>query len=132
MARSYALLARAILERAAEDYIDLTAGFVEPTIDCNLTEIDEFVHSEFFGTLTKVDPDYFIRLLKEKASAMVATHTVGRDKNGRGWFVRPIGKPRPDRVVLYPTQKQALFEAARLSGLTFRELMKIRKRDGVR
>lgn len=64
---AYENLANAIIEKACDDYIRLeTTGFYDTCRKPNTLEIIRFFHSQWYKELTKVDPDYLIRVLDEK------------------------------------------------------------------
>ena len=42
----------------------------------NKAVLEQFFHSEYYGLLTKVDPEYLMRKIKEKADSMVLIYTV--------------------------------------------------------
>ena len=67
----YTLLIEAIIKRAAQDYFDLLAGFILPTNDCNVPEIEAFFHSQYYAAMTRVNPDYILDKIKEEAAKMV-------------------------------------------------------------
>ena len=49
-----------IVEQAVDDYFSLLAGFITPTTDCNIVELERFFYSDWFSVLCKLEPDYII------------------------------------------------------------------------
>lgn len=58
-----------IIERAVNDYRDLLMHKRPPQSDCNIRELENFFHSEWFALLTdyKIDPDWLIKTIREQA-----------------------------------------------------------------
>ena len=132
---NYQLLANAIVEQAADDYLDLLAGFVK-TVDeqdrkAQIDSLRKFFLSGYYSLLTEVDGAYLMRKLNEKAKTMVIVYTVAHEKGSHFWYVC---KPGEENVPLSPrwkTKKRALRKAAEMQGLDLRDYMKVRKRDGI-
>jgi len=120
----------AIVKQATEDYVDLQAGFISPTANCNIRELTRFFHSYWFELLCDIEPDYLIRLLERKAATMVLKYTISKQKNSNRYYVREVGskEPVPDTL---GTKKRALHKAAELNGLDYKDYMRVRRRDGV-
>ena len=55
----YQALANAIIEQAVKDYR-------RTNNERELQEIERFFHSNWFGTLSKIDPEYLIRQLRKE------------------------------------------------------------------
>lgn len=131
----YQLLANAIVQQAADDYFNILAGFnVSPPENVpgrtNKEVLEQFFHSEYYGLLTKVDPEYLMRKIKEKADSMVLIYTVGKEKGSSRYFVCRVGESTP-LTQSYTTKKKALHKAAEMQDLNYKTYMKIRRRDGV-
>jgi hypothetical protein len=66
-------LANAIVEQAAKDYVDALRRIKKnPRNKAAMgeaMELENFFHSGWYGLLTKVDPDYLIRRLREKVTS---------------------------------------------------------------
>ena len=56
-----------IVEQAVDDYLSLLAGFIVPTTNCNLAELERFFYSDWFSVLCKLEPEFIIENLKRKA-----------------------------------------------------------------
>ena len=63
-----------IVEQAVDDYFSLLAGFITPTTDCNIAELERFFYSDWFSVLCELEPDYIIENLKRKAKKMILDH----------------------------------------------------------
>ena len=66
--KDFTLLIEAIIKRAAQDYFDLLAGFILPTNDCNVAEIEAFFRSDYFAPMSRIDPDYIMERIREEAA----------------------------------------------------------------
>ena len=78
MEKYYVELANAIITQAAEDYIYLLRTGKECvnrgrycSFMVNKRELEKFFYSKYFAILTTIDPDYFIRLMKEAAQRKI-------------------------------------------------------------
>ena len=60
-----------IVEQAVDDYFSLLAGFITPTTDCNIAELERFFYSDGFSVLCKLEPEFIIENLKRKAVAVI-------------------------------------------------------------
>lgn len=92
----YHLLANAIVKQPADDYIQLRTGIgssrpLPP--ECNLREIQEFVYSQWFGTLSDVSPDYLMEQLRKKVQRMRLLYTVSKEPAGRKYYVHKVDEP---------------------------------------
>lgn len=96
----------------------------------NKEVLEQFSHSEYYGLLTKVDPEYLMRKIKEKADSMVLIYTVGKEKGSSRYYVCKVDDPTP-LTPAYSTKKKALHKAAEMQDLDYKTYMKIRRRDGV-
>ena len=128
----YTLLIEAIIKRAAWDYFDLLAGFIVPTNDCNIAEIEAFFHSQYYAAMTRVNPDYIMDKIKEEARKMVLEYTVAKEKGSSQYYVCRVGKEKTPLSHNYSTKKKALHKAAEMQGLDYDLYMKIRRRDWVK
>lgn len=132
---NYQLLANAIVEQAADDYLDLIAGFAK-TVDkkdrkAQISSLRKFFLSDWYNFLTDVDGEYLVKKLEEKAETMVLRYTIAHEKGSSLWYVC---KPGEENVPLSPrwkTKKRALRKAAEMQGLDLRDYMRVRKRDGI-
>lgn len=43
-----------IVEQAVDDYLSLLAGFIVPTTNCNLAELERFFYSDWFSVFMQV------------------------------------------------------------------------------
>lgn len=64
-------LAKAIIKQAAKDYLYVVKA-VKRQKDARAAlkkalEIEAFLHSRWYGTLTQIDPDYLIERLRKEA-----------------------------------------------------------------
>jgi hypothetical protein len=121
----------AIVEQAANDYIDLLAGFAVPTTECNVSELLKFFRSDWYGMLCKIDPEYLIENLERKAKKMVLKYTISKEKGSHRFYVHTVDDPAPIPGT-YGNKKQALHKAAKLNDLDFKDYMRVRRRDGVK
>jgi hypothetical protein len=68
----YENLANAIIVQAASDYTAALRRIKKnprnKTAMSEAMELERFFHSEWYGALTSVDPDYLIRRLREKVA----------------------------------------------------------------
>lgn len=131
----YHLLANAIVKQAADDYIQLRTGIgssrpLPP--ECNLREIQEFVYSQWFGTLSDVSPDYLMEQLRKKVQRMRLLYTVSKEPAGRRYYVHKVDEPHKPIPDSYSTKRDALGRAAELQGLTFKIYMQIRRKAGAK
>lgn len=127
----YSALTNAIIKRAAIDYFNLLAGFMEPQSDCNIPEIEAFFRSDYYGTMTTLDAEYLIRRLKEGAAKMVLEYTVSKEKGSSQYYVCRVGEEKTPLTRRYTTKKKALHKAAEMQGIDYKDYMRIRRRDGV-
>lgn len=71
--KNYEALANAIVLQAANDYREVSRILAEHPNDrsarCKKTHLLRFFRSEWFGTLTKIEPEYLIRRLNKEAAA---------------------------------------------------------------
>ena len=125
----YTLLIEAIIKRAAWDYFDLLAGFVLPTNDCNIPEIEAFFHSQYYAAMTRVNPDYILDKIKEEAAKMVLEYTAVKEKGSSQYYVCRVGEEKTPLSRRYSTKKKALHKAAEMQGIDYDLYMKIRRRD---
>ena len=121
----------AIVEQAATDYVDLLAGFVVPSADCNVDEIRKFFHSDWYNLLCNIDPEYLIENLERKAKKMVLKYTISKEKGSHRYYVHSVDDPTPIPNT-YGNKKQALHKAARLNDLDYKDYMRVRRRDGTK
>lgn len=67
----YQALANAIIEQAVKDYRDALSRLKRhPDSRAAMEEameIERFFHSQWFGVLTQIDPDYLIKRLRKEA-----------------------------------------------------------------
>lgn len=119
-----------IVEQAVDDYFSLLAGFITPTTNCNITELERFFYSDWFSVLCKLEPDYIIENLKRKAKKMILKYTVSKQKGSSRYYVHEVGSKEPIPGTL-GTKKQALHRAAKMNDLDYKDYMKVRRRDGV-
>ncbi len=128
----YMILANAIVKRAADDYFELLADIMPVPIppNCNLAEIERFFHSEWYDVLCKVDPDYLIRKLKEKAKKMKLEYVVAKERGSNRYYVHRVGEPYKAIPDSHGAKKRALRMAAKLQGLEYKAYMQLRRRDG--
>jgi hypothetical protein len=101
------------VEQAVDDYFSLLAGFITPTTNCNITELERFFYSDWFSILCKLEPDYIIENLKRSR-----------------YYVHEVGNKEPIPGTL-GTKKQALHRAAKMNDLDYKDYMRVRRRDGV-
>lgn len=132
---NYQLLANAIVEQAADDYFCLVAGFTKTKNEADrkdkINALQKFFLSDWYSLLTKVDEEYLMRKLNEKAETMVIVYTVAHEKGSSLWYVC---KPGEENVPLSPrwkTKKRALRKAAEMQGLDLIDYIRVRKRDGI-
>lgn len=128
----FTFLIEAIIKRAAQDYFDLLAGFILPTTDCNIAEIEAFFHSDYYASMTRLDPDYIMERIKEEAAKMVLEYTVAKEKGSSQYYVCRVGEERTPLTRRYTTKKKALHKAAEMQGLDYKLYMQIRRRDCVK
>ena len=128
----YTLLIEAIIKRAAQDYFDLLAGFILPTNDCNIAEIEAFFHSQYYAAMTRVNPDYILDRIKEEAAKMVLEYTVAKEKGSSQYYVCRVGEEKTPLSSRYSTKKKALHKAAEMQGVDYELYMKLRRRDCVK
>lgn len=77
----YENLANAIVASAAKDYIKLYKRYLRrPALGypSELSSLEKFFYSGWYHTLTDVDSDYMVRLLKEKAQREFDGKSSGR------------------------------------------------------
>ena len=132
---NYQLLANAIVEQAADDYLDLLAGFAT-TVDekdrkAQISSLRKFFLSDWYDLLTKVDGEWLMRKLEEKAETMVLRYTVAHEKGSSLWYVCRPGEENIPLSNRWKTKKRALRKAAEMNGLELKDYMKVRKRDGI-
>ena len=109
-----------IVEQAVDDYLSLLAGFIVPTTNCNLAELERFFYSDWFSVLCKLEPEFIIESLKRKAKKMILKYTVSKQKGSKEPIPGTLG-----------TKKQALHRAAKMNDLDYKDYMRVRRRDGV-
>ena len=131
----YQLLANAIVEQAADDYFCLVAGFVK-TIDeqdrkAQIDSLRKFFLSDWYERLTKVDGEYLMRKLNEKAETMVIVYTVAQEKGSPLWYVCKPGEEDIPLSRRWKSKKRALRKAAEMQNIDLRDYMRVRKRDGI-
>lgn len=127
----FTYLIEAIIKQAAEDYFELLAGFIVPTNDCNLAEIEAFFNSMYYAAMTRIDPDYLMDKIKEEASKMVLEYTVSKEKGSSQYYVCRVGEEKTPLTPRFTTKKKALHKAAEMQGIAYELYMKIRRRDCV-
>lgn len=125
-------LTHAIIAKAAEDYFNLLAGFIPPRSNCNVTEIEAFFHSDFYGLMTNIDCEYLMRKIKEEAAKMVLEYTVSKEKGSSQYYVCLVGEENTPLSRRCTTKKKALHKAAEMQGIEYKQYMRIRRRDGVK
>lgn len=128
---NYHNLANAVIVKAAEDYLNLIAGFtnrVGHDYDMEKQSLLHFFHSPWYHLLTDVKGDYIISELDRKARSMILRYTVAKDETGR-WYVcnvdskdRPLTKSWKDKSV-------ALHHAAEMQDTDYTMYQKIRIRE---
>lgn len=91
-----------IVEQAVDDYFSLLAGFITPTTDCNITELEK---------------------------KMILKYTVSKQKGSSRYYVHEVGSKEPIPGTL-GTKKQALHRAAKMNDLDYKDYMRVRRRDG--
>ena len=128
---NFTFLIEAIIVRAAEDYFDLLAGFIQPTNNCNIAEIEAFFYSDYYAAMTRVDPDLILNRIKEEAAKMVLEYTVSKEKGSSQYYVCRVGEENVPLSRRYTTKKKALHKAAEMQGVAYDLYMKIRRRDCV-
>lgn len=79
-----------IVEQAVDDYFSLLAGFITPTTNCNIRELERFFYSDWFSILCKLEPDYIIENLKRKAKKMILKYTVSKQKGSSRYYVHEV------------------------------------------
>lgn len=121
----------AIVKQAADDYVDIKAGFVLETSECNLRELNHFFQSDWYESLCKIAPDYLIKELERKIKNMVLKYTIAKEKGSSRYYVHKVDNPSPIPDT-YGTKKQALHIAAKLNELPYRDYMKVRRKAGVK
>jgi len=128
----YQLLANAVVQQAADDYFQLLAGIMPIPIPPTLTidEVERFFHSDWFPMLTKVDPGYLMRKLKEKTDKMKLEYVVSKERGSSQYYVHKVGEPHQPVPGSYGAKKRALRMAAKLQGLEYKAYMQLRRRDG--
>jgi len=119
-----------IVEKAIDDYFCLLAGFIAPTEDCNLGELERFFLSDWFSMLCTLDSDFIMDNLKRKAKKMILKYTVSKQKGSSRYYVHEVDCKEPIPGTL-GTKKQALHRAAKLNDLDYKDYMRVRRRDGV-
>lgn len=122
-----------IVEQAIDDYLSILAGFIVPTTDCNLAELERFFYSDWFSVLCKLEPEFIIESLKRKAKKMILKYTVSKQKGSSRYYVHEVGSKEPIHGTL-GTKKQALHRAAKMNDLDYKDYkdyMRVRRRDGV-
>lgn len=129
----YINLANAIVKQAADDYFELLAGIMAPSIpvNYNLVKIERFFHSDWYDLLCQIDPDYLIRRLKEEAEKMKLEYVVAKERGNNRYYVHKVGEPCKAIPDSYGTKKRALRLAAKLQGLEYKAYMQLRRKDGV-
>ena len=111
-----------IVEQAVDDYLSLLAGFIVPTTNCNLAELERFFYSDWFSVLCKLEP--------RKAKKMILKYIVSKQKGSSRYYVHEVGSKEPIPGTL-GTKKQALHRAAKMNDLDYKDYMRVRRRDGV-
>ena len=81
-----------IVEQAVDDYLSLLAGFIVPTTNCNLAELERFFYSDWFSVLCKLEPEFIIENLKRKAKKMILKYTVSKQKGSSRYYVHEVGR----------------------------------------
>lgn len=84
-----------IVEQAVDDYLSLLAGFIVPTTNCNLAELERFFYSDWFSVLCKLEPEFIIENLKRKAKKMILKYTVSKQKGSSRYYVHEVGSKEP-------------------------------------
>ena len=125
------ILIEATIKKAAEDYFDLLAGFLRPTRDCNIKELEYFFQSKYFATLTRLKPEYIMERIQEEAAKMVLEYTIVKEKGSSHYHVCRVGEEKTPLTGTYPTKKKALHKAAEMQGIDLKRYLQIRRRDGV-
>ena len=132
---NYQLLANAIIEKAADDYFNLVAGFTktedEEDRKAQIDSLRKFFLSDWYSLLTKVDGTYLMRKLNEKAETMVIVYTVAHEKGSPLWYVCKPGEEDIPLSRRRKSKKKALRKAAEMQDIDLRDYMRVRKRDGI-
>lgn len=123
-------LTDAIIEQAVIDYFNIQAGFKQPTAKCNQDELENFFRSDYFSLMTRLNGDYLIRRIKEKAK-MEIEYTVFSEKGSSRYYVCRVGEEKTPLSRYYTTKKKALHKAAEMQGIDYKKYMAIRRRDNV-
>lgn len=105
---------------------------LSPRSNCNVTEIEAFFHSDFYGLMTNIDCEYLMRKIKEEAAKMVLEYTVSKEKGSSQYYVCLVGEENTPLSRRYTTKKKALHKAAEMQGIEYKQYMRIRRRDGVK
>ena len=118
-------LTDAIIEKAATDYFNIQAGFMQPTVNCNQDELESFFRSNYFSNMTRLNGDYLIRKIKEEAAKMVLEYTASKEKGSSRYYVCRVGEEKTPLSRYYTTKKKALHKAAEMQGIDYKKYMAI-------
>lgn len=119
----------AIVKQAVEDYFRILSGFLTENNEANISELQTFFKSDYFGQLCKYDAEYLTDKAEAKARCMRLKYDIAKQKGSNQYYIFEIGGTGSPIPGTFDKKKRCTAMAAKMNGMTAKEFNACRQRD---